>query len=230
MDGLKILKPLPVLYVDDDEVLMSSTKKTLSLFFDDIKTATDGIEALKLINSQKFYIAILDIRIPHISGLEIAKEIRKNDKDMLIFITSSYQETKDLREALKLNMVDYLVKPFTFAMLLDTLKECANRLKECGALIKKLNDGVYYDVIKKCVINDNEEIRLTKNEIKLIELLLDKKGNVATIEEIEYRVFPDSDEFKYGAIKNLISRLRKKIGEKTVVNIYELGYQLGNGV
>lgn len=223
---IDVLKPLPILYVEDDEMLMSSTHKTLSVFFDNIATATNGIDAIKLVNERKFYLAILDIRIPHINGIEVAKEIRKNDKEMLIFITSSYQETHDLREALKLNMVDYLLKPFSFNELMQVLKECALRLIADGKLKRPIYGGVFYDVVKKCAIKDGVEIKLTKNEVKMLDLFFDKKGAVVNVEEIEYYVFPDSDEFKYGAIKNLISRLRKKLGEDAIVNIYEVGYYL----
>jgi len=226
LKNIEILKPLPILYVEDDEMLMASTRKTLSLFFDNITTATNGMEALKLINCRKFFIAILDIRIPYINGIELAKEIRKNDKDMLIFITSSYQETSDLKEALKLNMVDYLVKPFGFNELLSVLQECATRISDTGKLQRPIYGGVSYDVIKKCATKDGEDIRLTKNEVKLMELFFEKKGAVVSFEEIEYHVFEDSDEYKYGAIKNLISRLRKKIGDDAISNVYEVGYHL----
>ena len=223
---IDILRPLPILYVEDDEVLMASTHKTLSVFFDNITTATNGLDAIKLVGERKFYIAILDIRIPNMNGIEVAKEIRKNDKEMLIFITSSYQETYDLREALKLNMVDYLLKPFSFSELMGVLKECATRLVADGRLKCPIYGGLSYDVVKKCIIKDEVEIKLTKNEVKMLDLLLDKKGSVVSIEEIEYHVFPNSDEFKYGAIKNLLSRLRKKLGEDVIVNIYEIGYYL----
>lgn len=226
MKEIAVLKSLPILYVEDDEMLMFSTCRTLSTFFDNISTATNGVDAIKLVGEQKFYLAILDIRIPYINGIEVAKEIRKNDKEMLIFVTSSYQETNDLREALKLNMVDYLFKPFSFDQLLEVLKECATRLIADGRLKRPIYDGVFYDVVKKCAMKDEIEIKLTKNEVKMLDLFFAKKGGVVNFEEIEYYIFPDSDEFKYGAIKNLISRLRRKIGEDAIVNIYEVGYYL----
>lgn len=226
MKNIDIIKSLPVLYVEDDDILMASTKKTLSIFFDDITTATNGLDAIKLINSKKFNIAILDIRIPHLSGLEIAKEIRKTDKEMLIFITSNYQETDDLRQALKLDMVDYLVKPFSFDELMGVLNDCADRIKERGLLIQQISNNVFYYAQMRCVIKDGIENKLTKNEVDILELFLKEKGSVVKFEEIEYSIFSDSNDSKYGAIKNLISRLRKKIGEDSIVNIYEVGYYI----
>jgi DNA-binding response OmpR family regulator len=223
---LSILKPLPVLYVEDDDIIRTSTQNTLSIFFDDITTAADGVQAINLINKKKFYVAILDVRMPYINGIEVAKEIRKNDQDMLIFITSSHQETSELREALRLNMVDYLIKPIGFSDLVSVLQECVRRIVAGGKLKKPIYGGGYYDIVKKCITKDEEDIRLTKNEIKVIELLLAKKGAVVSFEDIERYVFEDDEEYKYGAIKNLISRLRKKIGEKAIVNVYEVGYHL----
>jgi DNA-binding response OmpR family regulator len=226
MQDLAILKPLSVLYVEDDEIIRESTYKTLSLFFDDVSVAANGLEAIKLIGQKKFYVAILDIRMPYMNGIEVAKEIRKNDQDMLIFITSSHQETSELREALRLNMVDYLIKPFSFSDLVSVLQECVTRMIMGGRLKKPIYDNGYYDIIKKCVIKDDKEIKLTKNEIKVLELFFAKKGAVVSFEDIERYVFEDDEEYKYAAIKNLISRLRKKIGEKAIVNVYEVGYHL----
>jgi two-component system, OmpR family, response regulator VanR len=226
LKNLGILKSLPILYVEDDDILRASTQNTLSVFFDDITTATDGVQAIKLLNEKKFYVAILDIRIPHISGIEVAQEIRKNDRDMLIFITSSHQETSELRELLKLNMVDYLVKPFSFSDLMNTLQACAQRLIESGGLKRVIYGSGYYDFIKKCIVKDGQDIKLTKNEISVLELFFEKKGAVVSFDEIERCVFEDDEEYKYGAIKNLISRLRKKIAGKAIVNVYEVGYYL----
>lgn len=226
MKDLSILKPLPILYAEDDEAIRVSTQNTLSIFFDDITIAADGAEAIKFAAKHKFYVAILDVRMPHVSGIEVAKEIRKADKDILIFITSSHQETSELREALKLNMVDYLVKPFSFSDLMGVLQECAKRITESGKLRKPMYGGGLYDVSTKSIFKDGQEIKLTKNEIKILELFFEKKGSVVSFGDIERYVFEDYEEYKYGAIKNLISRLRKKIGEKAIVNVYEVGYHL----
>lgn len=226
MQELSILKSLPVLYVEDDEIIRASIQNTLSVFFDDVVVAQNGIEAMKLINKKKFYIAILDIRMPYANGIEVAKVIRKTNQDMLIFITSSYQDTNELKEVLKLNMVDYLVKPISFSDLLNALQECVKRLISGGYLKKHIYGGGIYDVAKKCIIKDEKEIKLTKNEIKVLELFFEKKGAVVSFDDIESCVFEDNVQYKYGAIKNLISRLRKKIGEKAIVNVYEVGYHL----
>lgn len=80
MNNLNILKNKKVLYVEDDEVVRESTTLVLKLFFKDIIIAIDGEEATKISDKMLFDIVILDLKLPKVNGLEIAKKLEKETK------------------------------------------------------------------------------------------------------------------------------------------------------
>lgn len=223
MAKLEDLKSLSILYADDDEVLAVSTCKTLSMLFDKVYTAKSGLEAINIYNTSQVHIIMLDIKMVGMSGIEVANTIRKDNKSIPIFLVSSYTETKDLLDACKLNLIEYLQKPFTFQRLSNTLIECVEAIEQSGQILKKLNENMYYNQLSKEIIKDGEVISLTNNEISIFELLLDKRGQV-----IPYNIFQSHffDDFSDSAIKNIILRLRKKIGDDIIRNLSKVGYIL----
>ena len=103
MNNLVALKKLSILFADDDDVFRESFAKTLGMLCENVLIAKDGYEALEIFHSQAIHIAILDVKMGAMSGLEVAKEIRKERLDLPIFIVSSYTKTDDLLEACSLN-------------------------------------------------------------------------------------------------------------------------------
>lgn len=220
---LNDLKELSIIYAEDDELLRESTAKTLGLLFGQVFTATNGVEAMSLLNKYpNIHIAMLDIKMGTMSGIEVAKEIRKKNKEMPIFLVSSYTEVKDLIAACKLNLVDYIQKPFTFQILTKTFKECVDRLKSNGSLMRKVSDTIFYDPSSRILVKNGVEITMTKNEIDALELLLSKRGQVITYETFINLLGCSSD----AGIKNMMLRLRKKVGDELIRNLSKVGYTL----
>lgn len=224
MNNLSILKNKKVLYVEDDAVIRESTEQVLRLFFDDITLAIDGEEAIDLIEN-KFDIVILDLNLPKYNGLEIAQEIRKRSEETLIFLISSYHETQNLRDAMKLGAIDYLPKPIRFEELKNVLSECANRLSKNK--IKYFGDNLAYDTKLKLVFRNDEEIKLTKNEITFLELLLTNQKQVVPYNLITQELFQSNNsEINLASIKNLLLRLRKKLETPLVASVFGVGYRV----
>lgn len=117
MDYIAELKKLNILYVDDDEVLCSSTKNILSPLFNNVFIAENGEEAIKIFDNQKIHIVMMDVKMHNLSGIDVAKYMRDRDKNIPIFLVSSYTDVNELIEAIKLDLVDYIKKPFTFEKL-----------------------------------------------------------------------------------------------------------------
>jgi DNA-binding response OmpR family regulator len=224
MLDLDNLKKLEILYADDDEVLRISTINILETLFDNVYSARDGKQAIEIFNNNKnIKIIMLDIKMGNISGIDVAKYIRKIDKNIQIFLVSSYTETKDLIDAVKLNLVDYLEKPFTFRQLLGVFERCLERMEQDKPLLINVCSNVDYCHFTKQLIIGYQKIQLSKNEILAIELLLEKRG-----EMISYEFFANAigDQISEIALKNIISRLRKKIQNDCIKNVAKLGYLL----
>lgn len=222
---VELFKNMSVLYAEDNELLRESTTRTLQFFFNNVYCAKDGNEALEIYNDKKPDILILDIKMPYITGLELSSIIRKNDNIIPIIIATSYSETKDLLEAIKLNLVEYIIKPYNFEQLRQSLLNCLKRLDDYGLLLINLKNDTVYDYCNKIVIQEGQRISLTKNETFILEYLIRNRSKLVTYEVIESFLENDTSVTRVG-IKNSVSRLRKKIGKNTIINIYEMGYMI----
>ncbi|AFV97600.1 MULTISPECIES: response regulator transcription factor [unclassified Sulfuricurvum] len=218
-------KNLSVLYAEDDNVLREITEKTLQLIVGKVHSVADGIEALNIYKTNPIDIVILDIYIGSISGIEVAKKIREENDKVPIVIVSGSIATEDLLAACKLNLIDYIHKPIEFNALIKVLYSAVDRLKSHGLLMAKINESVSYDYFAKVFIRSGgEKTALTKNEIYAIELLLSHRGQI-----IQYATFSQilDEEMSDGALKNLILRLRKKMGDDSNLrNLAKIGYSL----
>lgn len=225
MSQFNEFKNLSILYAEDDDTLRNITTKTLELIVKKVYSASSGLEALDVYMKNSIDIVILDIYMDSISGIEVAKQIRKENDKVPIIIVSGSIATEDLIAACKLNLIEYIHKPIEFSKLITVLNLAVERLKTHGLLSAKINDTLSYDYFSKSFIyKDGTNKTLTKNEIDVIELLLSRRGQV-----IEYEVISHILD-KYisdGAIKNLMFRIRKKMGDDTnLCNLSKIGYTL----
>jgi DNA-binding response OmpR family regulator len=223
MDYIVELKKLNILYVDDDEVLCSSTKNILSPLFNNVFIAENGEEAIEIFDNQKIHIVMMDVKMHNLSGIDVAKYMRDKDKNIPIFLVSSYTDVNELIEAIKLDLVDYIKKPFTFEKLLSTLFECLDKMKLKGNLKHILGENIFYDELSKKVFINNKDILLTKSEVKIIETLIKKRGQMVTY--LEFINILDR-ELSESALKNIVYRLRSKLEGNAIKNLYNVGYML----
>lgn len=223
MDYIVELKKLNILYVDDDEVLCSSTKNILSPLFNNVFIAENGEEAIEIFDNQKIHIVMMDVKMHNLSGIDVAKYMRDKDKNIPIFLVSSYTDVNELIEAIKLDLVDYIKKPFTFEKLLSTLFECLDKMKLKGNLKHILGENIFYDELSKKVFINNKDILLTKSEVKIIETLIKKRGQMVTY--LEFINILDR-EISESALKNIVYRLRSKLEGNSIKNLYNVGYML----
>lgn len=220
----KLLKSLNILYAEDDDVIKANTTKTLKLFCNEVYEANNGADALELFHQKDVHIVILDYVMPLLDGYNVAKEIRKIDKDIPIFITSSYTEKEKLLSMIGLNIIGYLEKPIDFNELMQMLKKCVDILKDNGRLKSHLGEGVEYDYINKNMIVENKMVELTKHEYQFIEMLLKYEPFVVLTQDIEDTIFSGGVELN--TLRNMVYRLRKKINKDIIVTIKEIGYML----
>ena len=225
MSKFNEFKNLSVLYAEDDTELREITTKTLQLVVGNVFAVTDGTEALSVYENNRIDIMILDIHMGSVSGIDVAKMIRKSNDKIPIVIVSGSIATQDLLEACKLNLIEYIHKPIEFNALIKVLYLAVDRLKAQGMLVAKINDSVSYDYFAKAFMEQNGEITaLTKNEINAIELLLANRGKVVSYETFSHVM---DEEMSDGALKNLILRIRKKMGDDANLrNLAKVGYML----
>ena len=129
-------KSLRVLLVEDNDAARQAMADLLNNFFDNITTAEDGVVGLKKFKSNDFDLIVTDINMPNINGLEMIKEIRKQNATIPIIILTAFQEPKYLLESIKYSIDAYIVKPIN----LEELQKTINKISETLHSFKKNKD------------------------------------------------------------------------------------------
>lgn len=215
------LKNLTILFAEDDKIARESIYNALCVFCNTVLLATNGAEALKLYSIHSPHIIILDIEMPILNGLDVAKEIRLTNDTVPIIVVTNHLQTDYLLSAVKLNLVDYLAKPISFDKLKIALSECVNKLEQSGMLTYKICEDTHYNFVKKDILRCGDTINLTRQEFQLIELLIKKRGMLVTYEMIE-SIYDEC--ISQDSIKSLIYRLKQKIGKNIIINVKNIGY------
>ena len=225
--NIDYLKQSKLLLVEDDDKQCDIIKDSLEFFVDTVIVAQDGEEALDLYNQHKPDIIFTDLVMPKLNGIDLVKKIRENDSNTLIVIMSAHANTDDLIESTGLSLVKYLVKPINSTKLIGILNICADELHKRGNLNIQLHNGYSYSYNKKIIYYQSNEISLTSREINFIELLLKHRGSLISKSTIEYCLWENSS-MSEAALKNFISKLRKKIGKDTIITVASEGYLIKN--
>lgn len=103
--------PIKLLYVEDEDIIREQLERVLKRVVKDVVTASNGEEGLKIFREYRPDIIVTDIRMPLMTGLEMAREIRGIDKAIPIIITTAHSESEFLLEAIEINVSDFLLKP-----------------------------------------------------------------------------------------------------------------------
>ena len=222
-----ILNSFKLLYIEDDKDIQEIYLNLLQEYVGEIHCANDGEEGYQKYLEIKPDIILLDINMPKIDGLTLAKKIREIDKDVKIIITTSYSEREKLLQAIELYLIKYIIKPIEPDILKDAMTKAITEIeKEQGKLF-------YFDTITtwntttQQLIENGTEIRLTKNERRFLMLISSNPSKVYTFFEIfDYLSYDDFDkEYDANQIRALVKLVRKKVPKDAIINIYGEGYR-----
>lgn len=214
-----------LLYVEDDENIANPTLTLLERFFHKIYHSDNAEDALYIIKNEIIHMLITDIELPGMNGLTLCEEIRKTDQNLPIFITTIHDDTHTLIKAIKLNLVDFLLKPISVSAIMNALTESLNRIDYNNDFMVKIGDNIdFYPSSGELIVSD-KKVNLTKYELKLLTFLVKHENKLISksmIEDVVYYEEPMTD----AACKNLIYRLRKKIGKDSIDTMVGAGIKL----
>lgn len=223
----KLLKQLTILYVSKKDSNYQKINTTLEIFFDNIIRCNNKEDALFIYKDTFPNIIIVDIDLVDSNGIELIKDIRKKNKNIPILIITNNIETHNLIEAIKLNLIDYLLKPIDVSKLIFSLNKIAKIILNSGEISTFIKKDIKYNYLEKTILHNNKTEVLTKTESRLLELLLTNKNKIVSIKEIKKVIWSDK-EVSESAFKSLLNRLSKKIGKDTISNSFGIGYGLIN--
>lgn len=220
-----ILKNSSLLLAEDEQNLRESFTKVLLLYVGKVYTAADGEEAFLLYKENHPDIIITDVKMSRLNGVDLIKRIRKENQEIPIIVTSAYTDKDFLLESIKLSLIEYTVKPIRQSELIRILEESAAVLLEKTKTVMCIDEHHAYDYTNKMLTRNSVSIALTQKEIEFLEILLAHKGNLVTRQTLEDKLYI-YEEAPPSALKNLVFKLRKKIGNDLIKTIGNLGYSI----
>ena len=219
-----------ILYAEDDEQVRTNYVLYLENYFEEIYQAKDGKEALSIYKDKKPDVLLLDITMPEINGLDVAKMVRKTDETTPIIVLSAHSNKEFLFEAIKLNLVDYLIKPINRNEFKTVIENTLRKIDETKTSDEDekvyVSRACYWDKSKRLFFYRNRIVDLTKNERILFELLLKHKDEIVQPSQISAYVWDNETKINDASIRNLVKRLRKKLPVDIIQSIYGSGYIL----
>jgi len=217
------LKNITLLYVEDNKKLIDEVNLVFDIIFNKVYIAKNGLEALEVFDNNKIDIIITDINMPNMSGIDLIKEIRSNDKVTSIIVLTAHADKDLLLEASNLQIDGYLTKPINFDKISDALSNALKRINYTTTF--NFNNGMTYDTNTKTINNDMVKYELGKKEAKLLHYLLLNSHRLVSKDDLISHIW-DMDDVTDSALKNLLSNLRSKIGKDTIVNHAGHGWQI----
>ena len=220
-----LLQNFTLLYVEDEESVRKSAVEYLCRITAKVIQAKDGKEAITLWKKHKPDIIITDINMPRLNGLDMASYIRSQDKDVQIIVATAHSDTEYLLKAVELQLVKYIIKPITKEKLTNALEMSINLISDKSKFNLKLSKTASYNAYEKVIIDTDQEIKLTKNELLFLDLLAHHHTRVVSYEEIEGAIWA-YEGMSQDAIRSLVRGIRKKVPEQSIENVSGIGYRL----
>lgn len=216
-----------ILVIDDDKNIRFFIKEALEINHYTVYTASNGLEALEILNNNHIDLAIVDIMMPKMDGYEFTKELRQGNENMPILMMSSKQLAEDRKKGFLLGIDDYMTKPIDLEELLLHVKALLRRYKIESERHLIINDVILdYDLYQ--VKRNNEIIELPQKEFLLLFKLLSSPEKIFTRIQLMDEIWGYDCETGWETLTVHINRLRKKFDDWNVfeiVSVRGLGYK-----
>lgn len=222
--------------VDDDQNMLASVSMALEAEGFDVHTYTDGAEALRGLTSQPVDIAILDIKMPRMDGMELLNRLRRQSQVPVIFLTSKDEEIDELL-GFRMGADDYVKKPFSQRLLIERIRALLRRSElEAKALGAGAGEGaivrgdLVLDSARHLCTWGGEPVALTVTEFLILQSLAARPGHVKSRDQLMDAAYGEHIYVDDRTIDSHIKRLRRKFramdpGFSQIETLYGLGYR-----
>jgi two-component system response regulator RegX3 len=226
-----------ILVVDDDPGILDVVSFALDGQGFDVQTATDGQRALDLAQRQSVDVLVLDLMLPVLSGTEVCRRLRAGGNAVPVLMLTARDAEVDRVLGLEMGADDYLTKPFSTAELVSRIRAILRRRELDRAATRSAViqvGGVRIDLARHEISVDDETVRLTPSEYKLLVLLAGEPDRVFTRRRIMEHLWESEWVGDEHAADVHISNLRRKLERDTgsperVVTVRGFGYKLVSG-
>lgn len=203
-----------VLVCDDDRAILESIRIYLAQEGYEVLTASDGLEAISLLEDHEVHCLVLDIMMPKLDGLSAMLKIREHSNIPIILLSAKSEDT-DKITGLSFGADDYVTKPFNPLELVARVKSQVRRFAKLGSMEQSdsvlVSGGLELDTDKKRVTVDGEEVRLTALEYQILEYLMQNMGRVLSTAQIYEAVWNEPALSTEKTVTVHIRNIREKI-------------------
>jgi DNA-binding response OmpR family regulator len=203
-------RPVRVLVVEDDEEIAQVLQRSLRLEGYDVKLAIDGVRALEEAHAYLPDIVVLDLGLPRLDGIDVAKRLRDDGDDVPILILTARDALENRVEGLDVGADDYLVKPFERQELLARLRALLRRRPPRGMAPLRVGDLMLNPDTHE-VARGERRIELTQREFELLEYLMRNERLVISRQKLLDEVWGYDPFSITNTIEVFVSNLRRKL-------------------
>ena len=219
-----------ILLAEDEQALREQLMEILERHGYTVDHAEDGARALSLGEEGQYDLAIVDIGLPKMSGMEVIRALREQGRNFPILILTARGDWQDKVEGLSTGADDYLVKPFHVRELLARVEALIRRAS--GSMTQDVTIGpVCLDSKAKSVRVDGSAVELTAFEFNLLEYLMHRPGHVISKTELTEHLYHQDFDRDSNVIEVFVGRLRKKLDPensyKPIETVRGQGYRFG---
>jgi two-component system response regulator ChvI len=227
--------PQTIALVDDDRNILTSVSMTLEAEGFHVRTFTDGAEALRAMASQPVDLAVLDIKMPRMDGMELLEKLRRSSDVPVIFLTSKDDEVDELM-GLRMGADDYIKKPFSQRLLIERIRTLLRRELNRGgggdkpAEAMLVRGDLVLDPTRHLCTWKGSPIELTVTEFLLLKALAQRPGHVKSRDQLMDSAYGENIYVDDRTIDSHIKRLRKKFKSfddnfNQIETLYGVGYR-----
>ncbi len=222
--------------VDDDRNILTSVQMTLEQEGFAVRTFTDGESALQALMARPVDLAVLDVKMPRMDGMELLQRLRARSAMPVIFLTSKDEEVDELM-ALRLGADDYITKPFSQRLLIERIRALLRRndphrgeTAGAGAPGVMVRADLVLDESKHQCSWRGKDIQLTVTEFLLMKALAARPGNVKSRDQLIDAAYGENIYVDDRTIDSHVKRIRKKFRTvdddfNQVETLYGIGYR-----
>ncbi|PKM94895.1 MAG: DNA-binding response regulator [Firmicutes bacterium HGW-Firmicutes-1] len=219
-----------ILIIEDDLVIANSLKNHLCKWEFEIAIVADFKRVLEEFIQFDPQVVLMDISLPYFNGYHWCSEIRKLSKVPIVFISSS-NENMNIVMAMNMGGDDFIAKPFDLTVVVAKIQAMIRRTYSFQGQINVIeHNGVMLNISDASLTYQNEKVNLTKNEFRILQILLEHTNNVVSRDAIMERLWESESFIDDNTLTVNVTRLRKKIEdiglEKFILTKKGIGYMV----
>jgi len=218
-----------ILLVEDDPLIAESLKAQLQKRGNEIEWVDDGKEGLDRLRFYQYDLAILDWRLPNLTGPEILRQYRGQGGAAPVLMLTSFNETSQKIEGLDSGADDYVTKPFDIEEVCSRIQALLRRPANIFPSNVRVGN-LEIDIARRVVSRDGIPIKLLPKEFALLEFLLRHADQFFDVNALLNHVWGSESDATDAAVWQVVKRLRNKLddpkGESIIVNVKGMGYKI----